>query len=405
MNSLHKKGTVAFLIVFVIFASIGLFVVLNYKGMDEIPHVKGEWQYKYLEEYAYRAAKDQYVFEKKVLENSLLTQEKIYSTLPSHDTGCGTYASFARWNMKEKMCFPRIYDEFVEAMQQQLAQQVDREITLEQKNGVMVASMEHYLTAPRVEYLAPARIQSRPSATKIDPRSAPFWDTITPKAAFDTTAARKEYTTQLVSRVTLPTQLAELDAVFAQTAQLLSACRNQEDLKKCLDANRAQRWQYGNCNVPEFTSQGRDVLFCYVFFNSDQGYPFVLDFTPTNALPVTLSKVVQTAQGYTVHFPYDQDALSFTIYYTNVDSLVGYSGSASQIIVLEQTGQILGKEEFVNGPFIESCDAPQLHEPHICNNELRYLIAPVQPDTYYFAATRTKEKDESLINGFVGITE
>lgn len=394
---MNKKGTVIFWIIFVLIGSVGLFIVMGSKGFNTVSPLYGEWQHSFLENYVYRSAKDNLAINTKAQE--ILTQDTIDTSLQilsQMDLGCGKQNDIQKLNTKNKVCIPDITTTLQTQLAQDASKELNRKVDVQIKNNLILLTTPHPLTQDDVDSLPIARTQiGLPS----------YWQSLTTSrpSQKQSTAYLVSYSQPLITTLPLPPVVEELNTLTTHATQLLAQCKNDPELKDCIEKNRPERWQYGDCkNQPTLNTQQRTVLFCYNFFNSEKKYPFAIDFSSSQSTPIIVTSAIKQNAGYFITFPYNPSTQVYTLYYTNVESLKSYNGKSSDIIVLKDLNQHLEKEEITLTSTRDDCEAHLTARPHLCEGEIILLVEPSTPDTYFFALTQTIDSQESPIVGFIG---
>lgn len=221
---MNKKGSVLFFVIIVMLAGFLLFLSLNNKSV--LPTIiKGQWQIDFLEQ-NYLPAK------KAMLAQDIMARDVGVSTIQhlaskggfSEESPCGMLDGRNLWNIKDQFCFPDALNN---------AKNMAGELLKDKKSG------EKYLNLDFHNNLFTAGGDSQVIQSELG-----------------------RYTFSGGFAVDVRYDFAEYQQLKQEAANLVLACREEEQLQSCLEEQREEEWNFADCEQDEFVEDDHKVAFC-----------------------------------------------------------------------------------------------------------------------------------------------
>jgi hypothetical protein len=361
---MNKKAGVLHWTLFGILAALAFFFLLI-ADLDLGDIAKGTWELGALEVF-HEAKVDLAVIDSTAVFISELVSKRF--KLLDENMGCGLHDNVALLNIKDKIC----------DLKQKAADKFKLEFTQEAKESLTYDELiidENYLVGKENDFKI--KRQHKGDAGNL------FSVTYSYNPSF---------------RVKIPI-LNKYVTIQNSVYALFNKCKNNVDLKKCLDKNKRTDWKYGKCSAENYNDAERKVIFCM------DKESFTIDFYSNEPFPVTELTVepITGTDQYQVSFPYDQFADEFKIYFTNDLSIqMDYQGKAEDVIILNPDNY-LKEVSFKQTSIVKDeskCSSRSSGKAYLCNQKIIYIIDHAQLEQgkdYLFTATTIKIDPDSFI--------
>jgi len=201
----------------------------------------------------------------------------------------------------------------------------------------------------------------------------------------------QQYITPYAFTIKTGYDLSEYNTIYQEAQTLVTACGTASNIVECVKQNMGDQWRDRTCitNNGFLTANTRVLQFCVISPSIiDIKYKFALEFTPTTALPVSLTDVTydSSLDRYVVSFAQDNFAEKYTVYYSDATYLEGRSGKPSDIFnsVLSEFGYFYESNEIQKSNFIDNdnvCNDYVLgddNKAYLCGDTILYFIADVR---------------------------
>ena len=379
---MNHKGAVFHWVIFGLLLALGTFFFFFQIGI-QVP-VKGNWQLHFLNEVYFKAEEDLLRTEQILRWAGWEALSDVFqSSSMTQATTCSPVVPYPLWNKGEQWCLPPAKEVFIQKVTKLIHQDMPQyefsELNLRGKTLVVKAK--------------PAVLVSK------DPYFARY--------SYDTSAS-----------VDIGYDFVEYGQITSEAQQLVQQCSSARDFESCVQQFLLTKshWKSGACSGEEslLSAQPRAQSFCVeslssVFGSSGQlvplRYQFSLDFT--SAQPFAVQKVAVhklELTNYEITFPFEPSVEEFTLYFTNYNGLVGYQGSASDIIILSGAGNFLDKVSWKQEAVLPCASQKEAGKAYHCDTQMSYILTSpllVDGEDYFFAVTSTSLGKESLIEQLV----
>lgn len=353
-----KKGAIMHFVVFIIFAGIATFLLLNLRSGEGL-QTKGAWQ---TETYQ--------VFLEK--EKNLMIQdfkiEKIVNdklgSFFSKDLGCGINSKVPMLNKNDKWCSLTFNNNNVlKEINTNLKHEFGREYDLKIDNNDLIG-------------ISKIKLNIKKKVQSIFMIKRPFY---------------LSYSYYPNFRVKFPQN--SLRKLEQDSRLLVETCQKENNLQECVK-KKPNNWFLGNCYEDDYIENNRIVLFC----EKNLKIKFFLDFSPKQ--PFEVRNLIATFENNKLRLEFDKSSADlYKVYYTdwpnfrlpnNPNDLFSSMTSAYQ------------KKELTIIPSNVCPDVKQDNIGYTCDDKIMYIFMPekLSYQNKYVAVTIVKENKESQIKEF-----
>ncbi len=369
---MNRKGTVMYLIFLGILIGIGAFFILRSDAMVDVK-VKGEWQLDFLQE-NFLVAERQLIQTDSSIKNigSQLALDLANNGGFKPDTvsNCGQYAGVNLWNNGNRWCsnYQDILQLMINLTEEKLIEQFPN------KTFFNIGIDGFFLVG-----------QGNPEIIR-------------------TENAKYTYLSNFAINLGYP--FDEYLIIQNSARELLSRCKNENDLKSCLNSAKPTYWKYTSCEEEQYPPLGRTIPFCVNspnlallplgnFFVQPEiplTYSLALDFSSSTIFSIDQFTVTCTLNNCNIRLPQNLPAQQYTIHYSNWEGVADSSGSAEDVfsVIIEDLGYFYNTAVFTN-PVTENCHPLNKNQAHLCSNEITYFLedSNLVPGYYFFTITFT----------------
>lgn len=245
---MNKKAAVMFWAIPIFVAALVLYLVLS-DAFSLAAEPKGTWQLDFLNKNYLQAEKNLLLLDstaKNIGQETALDLARNGGFLEGQQSECGSVDGVNLWNIKEKFCFPDV--------EKNVKEKVGGKLKLRIKNG----------NFEEIKYNG---------------------NILSAKGRMDTVKSTVgSYTFDTSFSVYLGYSFDEYSKLQEEGLRLVSSCRENENLKECLDNAKKDYWKYGSCEDEGFP-EGKIVSFCvgspglYYIDNEQVSYEIAFDFS------------------------------------------------------------------------------------------------------------------------------
>ncbi len=386
---MNKKGAIFHWVMFGLVAAIGLFYILTF-DLSVATQTRGGWQLTTIRAFQ-EAEADLLAIDQTVKDavNEIVTGFDI-----TGDLGCGQYNGVALWNNKESFC------------QLKVDQKLKSKFNNLVKDKTKIPYQEIIISGNEISGKA-EKMKTISSATEFIPTEEKSAGLFKSYQSFLIPPFHLEYKYNPGFIVEIGTTLGEYSALYDKARQLVNTCKNENELKKCLDENKGN-WKYSVCQNSIYVEENRQVHFCVSGINIE--YDFALDFSSNMALSVDKAEAETKADSYEISFEKDETADSYKVYYTDYLNLESKTGTADEVFTQVPTGLLyswyfwqINKVDIIN-----DCTSKEVGKAYICGDNILYVVdknilSQEYGENYLFAVTTLKAGTESEIESFIKI--